>query len=385
MADPLGAEQAQGVPDRLAARWSRRRGARCAGRPRGPGRSAAGTRPRDADLRAAEPEARPARPGGCPARTTGSRRPRACRSRRGCRRSSAARCRSRARAPIRASSIASQNASTGIPRLTEVYGVNVSSAYRTCWWASSRRPRRSASSRPRCGSGRRRPGRLDEVREVAELEEAASSFGIGRAPVDARVALGQLRDDRGAADPTWWTCSSALGSPAMKAVRSVGSVTTDHSARHGRPPDVTPERRSCGQLSQRGILAAWTVEMNREMASVTPGAEVRRADRRRPADRAPRRHARGLPQRPWPGSQIAQHAHSEIIGMQPYKTGLAGPRRCGARRSSWPRSGPGRPRALPLQRRRDAGRAPLDPGAELLDLLHAGKQRYSSIFGSTPR
>jgi hypothetical protein len=45
---------------------------------------------------------------------------------------------SSASARIRASSIAAQNASAGMPRDTCEYGVTVSSAYRTCWRASSR-------------------------------------------------------------------------------------------------------------------------------------------------------------------------------------------------------------------------------------------------------
>ena len=62
---------------------------------------------------------------------------------------------------------------------------------------------------------------LDEVVEVAEgevLGEASGSAGTGDVPSLRAASSATIR---GEADPTWCTCSSALGMPTMKAVRSV--------------------------------------------------------------------------------------------------------------------------------------------------------------------
>ena len=76
--------------------------------------------------------------------------------------------------------------------------------------------------------------------------------------------------------------------------------------------------------------------------------------------------------------QIAQHAHSEIIGMQPEGNWLT--RAPSLKRKAHPHGqgpGRGRPRPVPLQRRPRRSGSSRD---ELLDLLHTGKQKYSSIF-----
>jgi hypothetical protein len=54
--------------------------------------------------------------------------------------------------------------------------------------------------------------------------------------------------------------------------------------------------------------------------------------------------------------QISQHAHSEIVGQLPEGTGSRARLRSSASPSCWPRSGRSRPRPVPVQRRRNAGR-----------------------------
>src|SRR3954469_25135777 len=49
---------------------------------------------------------------------------------------------------------------------------------------------------------------------------ASGSAGTGELPAWRAASSATIRGD---ADPTWWTCSSAFGRPAMKAVRA-GSV-----------------------------------------------------------------------------------------------------------------------------------------------------------------
>ena len=76
--------------------------------------------------------------------------------------------------------------------------------------------------------------------------------------------------------------------------------------------------------------------------------------------------------------QIAQHAHSEVIG---HAAGgqLAHPRPVAAPQGDPDRQGPGRsrPRPLPLRRRRDARHASRGTPRSM---LHTGRQKYSSIF-----
>ena len=53
-----------------------------------------------------------------------------------------------------------------------------------------------------------------------KVKYSASAAGsLGTAESGCRAASSATM--RGEADPTWWTCSSALGSPAMKGRRSV--------------------------------------------------------------------------------------------------------------------------------------------------------------------
>src|SRR6188472_3225610 len=98
---------------------------------------------------------------------------------------------------------------------------------------------------------------------------------------------------------------------------------------------------------------------------------VARHDRIEPRDWMPEKYRRTLVR------QIAQHAHSEIIGMQP--------------EGNWMTRAPSlRRKAILLAKVQDEAGHGLYlysaaetlgvDRAELLDMLHAGKQRYSSIF-----
>ena len=87
----------------------------------------------------------------------------------------------------------------------------------------------------------------DEVGEVAEPEEVGQLLRVGRHR--ARVTFGELGDDRGDADPTWCTCSSALGRPAMKAA-GVGQRGQGGVGRHG-PQSGNARREFCAAIHLR--------------------------------------------------------------------------------------------------------------------------------------
>ncbi len=140
-------------PRRSPGRWSPPRAAPSAGPRRGPRRSAAGTAAGARRSPGRRGRSRPAPSGRGRARRPASRRRPGSRTRRGCRRSSAAPARSRARPrPGRPRWPRCRPRSACRCRRvgrTEVYGVQVSSAYRRrCSPPSRGRPRRSASARP---------------------------------------------------------------------------------------------------------------------------------------------------------------------------------------------------------------------------------------------
>ena len=75
--------------------------------------------------------------------------------------------------------------------------------------------------------------------------------------------------------------------------------------------------------------------------------------------------------------QIAQHAHSEIIGMQPEGNWILPPPACAARPSCWPRcrTRPATACTSTPPPRRSASTAPTSPTSS-----SSAKQKYSSIF-----
>ncbi len=76
--------------------------------------------------------------------------------------------------------------------------------------------------------------------------------------------------------------------------------------------------------------------------------------------------------------QISQHAHSEIVGMQPEENWIT-PRAVAAAQGDPARQGAGRgrPRAVPVQRRRDARH---DPRRDDRRAASPASTKYSSIF-----
>ncbi|GAA3295363.1 hypothetical protein GCM10020295_22360 [Streptomyces cinereospinus] len=65
------------------------------------------------------------------------------------------------------------------------------------------------------------------------------------------MAGGEFGDDPGEAEPTWWTCSSALGRPAMKACGAKAPDPADEA-------DVDAVTWSVKAAPRKGVRAgAW--------------------------------------------------------------------------------------------------------------------------------
>ena len=218
VADPLGPEHVEGVPDRL----------RTGGLPRvrhavQPGRAGRGEvrlelRPRHPDLGTAQAEAHQRVGRRRSANVQGRVGGRHARSRRGCRsihRSDHAEA--RPRAAIRASSMASQNASAGMPRVHRRVR-RARSARRTAPAGAARSRMTSSVSMRTSSASRTRSTTLRYTsmkwREVGEREVVGEQVRVGRHRCDARCRAASRATVSGDADPTWWTCSSALGRPA---------------------------------------------------------------------------------------------------------------------------------------------------------------------------
>ncbi len=167
-----------------------------------------------------------------------------------------------ASADLRASSIASMKARSSMPRRVEENGVTVSSAYRICCRAMSRAISYVSS---RTSSGVRIRSTTDRytsmkcAKSVNVKKSARASGSVGTLESGWRAASSATI--RGEAEPTWWTCSSALGSPAMKACGS----RTPAAARwwwsvKGSSPGTAPRtvRRSAGRgdrlIDDSGII-----------------------------------------------------------------------------------------------------------------------------------
>ena len=264
--DPLGAEQPQRVPDRLRARWSRRRAAReCS--PAARAASKCGWNCGRGTPISGPPSPKPTSASGRVVErvVAASRRRPAARPRRGCRRSSAAparsrarrrpgrprspRCRPRSAMPARTHGGVRRAGQLGVPQLLAVGHL------------AGDLVGQQPHVLGRADQVDDREVDLDEVREVAELEElaAASSGSLGHACPGCRAASSATI--RGEAEPTWWTCSSALGRPAMKsaeahAAQSVSAAADDGSApSSSSSPAVAVEQLAVDQ-DRRGAVDA---------------------------------------------------------------------------------------------------------------------------------
>src|SRR4051794_4315591 len=183
---------------------------------------------------------------------------------------------------------------------------------------------------------------------------ASGSAGTGEVPACRAASSATIRGD---ADPTWWTCSSAFGRPAMKAVRA-GSVIPPHSDRPvssclpplvGPPQDGAdrapadraqlvhhldeqPEALQCVQCCLSTIRISRLVELDAEESGADRAGERGRLDeqRQRAADEqpahgrlelgvptveaAPRRCREGwVPLRP--GQQLGHHPHVAALAL----------------------------------------------------------------------
>ena len=157
-------------------------------------------------------------------------------------------------AASRASSMASRNASAGMPRCTErvrrdgQLGVADLPGRHVAGHLVGQHPDvRRVADQVHHGQVH-----LDEVREVPEGEVVGQQLRVGRHPA-AGCRAASSATMRGEAEPTWCTCSSALGSPAMKSVRSGAAVTgrVSHRHRRGRSPVTDRRARSPGSRRSR--------------------------------------------------------------------------------------------------------------------------------------
>ena len=155
---------------------------------------------------------------------------------------------SSASAALRASSIASMKARSSMPRRVEENGVMVSSAYRTCCRAMSRAISYVSS---RTSSGVRIRSTTDRytlmkwAKSVNVKKSARASGSVGTWESGWRAASSETI--RGEAEPTWWTCSSALGSPAMKACWSrAPAAAVWCSVKGSSPGNGAPDRARVG-------------------------------------------------------------------------------------------------------------------------------------------
>ena len=148
-------------------------------------------------------------------------------------------------------------------------------------------------------------------------------LGVGRARRRGGASASSATI-RGEADPTWWTCSSALGRPAMKGARLTPRSVAETSARpSGRrsPAACSPSTTSPSTQHRRGRVHAGS----REAASW----------RRRPSPRRPCPRCRadvGL------GRARLDGQVDQVVGVGEG----AGSRRAGCRRAG--RGRPWRPR-----------------------------------------
>ena len=273
-------------------------------------------RPRHADLRAAEPEAdQPLGPVVDGVRRA-SRRRTGPRTRRGCRRSSAAPARSRARPrPGRPRSPRCRPRSAcprpGSSGRTEVYGVQVSSAYRSVLLGrhlAGDLVGQVVDVLGRADQVDDREVDLDEVREVAELVEPAQLVQV--AGHGAGVPGGQLADDprRRRADVV--DVQLGLGQAGDEVSNGPATSAVMGSLDRRRPGSSAELVRS-----SRPSLNDLAVEQDRRRARDTPASSARLGGVGRPVDA--RRRSRS------PSATLV------LVGARPRRRARPGRRRSG--------------------------------------------------------
>ena len=208
---------------------------------------------------------------------------------------------------------------------------------------------------------------LDEVGEVAERRRTPRSASRSLRHPAAGWRAASSETIRGDADPTWWTCSSALGRPAMKCWRLTpaqcrrGAVSCP--ARPSLPRSSADGRAlvTCSPLTKTVGVQLTPAFGRRRAAAVTQRLERHVLDAggvRRPRSRRPRR--RGPPGRPCSGTGPARTAGCRRAGRgRPWPP--RDPTRRAPRRTRW------RPRRVVADPLEDGKRAVLDLDVARLD------------------